>query len=805
MGKIIRYFLAFLVLVAFVIAAMLFKLRPQYQGVAKGMPLKEEVEVCFDSYGVPHIYAQSAHDAYAALGYVHAQDRLFQMELLRRAGGGRLSGIFGPDLLPVDRFFRTLGTHRKAKYEAERMMARKDEGFVKAAEAYLKGLNRFMAEGTIPLEFRLNGIERQPWTMEDMFCVAGAMSFNFVKAFSTDPWLQHVYDRLGPAYLADIDVRTPEGSKAIPVYPDTLSFDFDDILPDSVMDNPDVQDVMAILFDKAIHPLYGSNSWVIGPENTEDGTTLFANDTHIGYAQPCSWYEAHLEYPGTRLYGNFMGGIPVALIGHNHTSAWGLTMWLNDDMDLFCEELDSDSSAYRFRGQWRPIVTFEDTIQVKGEDPVVHRSRATHHGPIMNDFIAFKDSADVLSMYWTFLDTDCDLLEAFYRLNHAKDMVTAREAVSMISSPGLNVSYGDSHGDIALWAAGSMVRRPSHVDPGLFLDGVSGRDEYLGYHDWTYNPKVENPPWGFVHSANNQHMSYDSTLYPGYYEPDYRAERIGEKLAARTDWSIEAMKRLIMDDESPRQAQLAGDLVNYIRDIQDVQWNDVERGAFRSLKEWDGRHHVEDVGPLLYYNWVYHILEEAMVDEMGEEAFQQFLTTNMVKTSFQKIICNRSSIWWDDIETEGVVEDIEQSLVKAFRTSVEKLSAAHGTEPESWDWGKGHQTLHKHAFHDVPLIGPMLSVGPLPSPGSIETVNNSMFDLTDSAVIMSHYGPQMRILIDMNDIENSQSILPTGQSGIVVSPHYKDQAEMYISGDFRPQHMNAERIEKESTLLRLLP
>ncbi|NNC82305.1 MAG: penicillin acylase family protein [Flavobacteriales bacterium] len=791
--RIIRYTLFVLLVIATLIAAFIFRARPQYKGELDVLSVKEDTEVLFDRFGIPHIYASSSTDAYKALGYVHAQERLFQMELLRRAGGGRLAEVLGPDVVGVDRFFRTLGTHRKAQTEAGRLRAWGGD-VLSEAEAYLEGVNTYMQTGRLPLEFKILGIPREPYAIEDMYCVAAAMSFNFAQGLRTDPLMSYIKDNLGPDYLAPLELHTPDFNENVPVFPDR------EVDPSPVSRPRTRTQALRKFLDLELPTLYGSNTWAISPWKTEDGVTLLSNDTHIGYGQPCTWYEAHLEYPGKRVYGNFMAGIPFALTGHNAHYAWGVTMLLNDDMDLYCEVLDPDSTRYRYMDEWNDLITHTDTIQVKGEEAIILTSRVTHHGPLISEFVQHADSLEHISMRWTFLERPCDLLQAFHGLNSGSNMEEAEEAVSLIAAPGLNISYADSKGNIALWAAGHTPIRDPFTDPVFMLDGSSGQDEVLGYRFFEDNPSLENPPWGFVYSCNNQHDSYlDAPLEPGYYEPDHRAQRVAQKLAARNDWSVEAMKRLALDDYSQHHEDLCTDLLTFIK-LQRLEMNEVELEAFDQMTEWNGGHHEEDISPSIYYRWLYNILSMSMKDELGEEAFTEFLKTNVVKSSFSKFICAEYSPWWDDVNTAR--EEFQQDIiVRAFRTTIEKMVADHGADISQWTWGQTHMTTHNHAFKDIPLLGKWLSVGPYSSPGAIETINNSVFYLSDDAIIQAEYGPQMRRVINLSNLENSQSILPTGQSGMRLSPHYDDQAEMYVNGQFRMQHMDRSKIERESQLL----
>jgi penicillin amidase len=271
--------------------------------------LKSEVEVFYDDYGIPHIYANSAEDAYMAFGYVHAQDRLFQMELMRRAGLGRLSEIFGAEFTEADVFFRTLGTNRQAEKDSARFQSM-PENMQKIVNAYLRGVNDYIKNGKLPLEYTLVGIDPEPFTIKDMYAVAGYTAYTFAYALRTDPLVEDIYINLGEDYLRDFHLAIPSDSGFFSPIIDTTEADID---PTTLarINAPEVLDNLPIPL------LQGSNSWVVGPGRTLSNKVIIANDTHIKYNSPSAWYEAHIEYPGFGFYGNYLAGIPVALIGHS--------------------------------------------------------------------------------------------------------------------------------------------------------------------------------------------------------------------------------------------------------------------------------------------------------------------------------------------------------------------------------------------------------------------------------------------------------------------------------------------------------
>ena len=476
--------------------------KPVYSGVQTMRGLKAEVEVLYDNYGVPHIYAQTAEDAYFALGYAHAQDRLFQMEMLRRAASGRLSEVLGKKLLPVDRLFRTLGINQFAREHAKKFLSSDTSDFQKAALSYQKGINAFIHTGKTPLEFSIIGIPKTDFNPEDIYLAVGFMSFGFAEGIKTDPVLEKIKSDLGEEYLKVLAVQTPNDAVRIKSHQG----------PVKQLDKDPLITSIGQALEKIPVPLWsGSNGWVIAGSRTASGMPILANDTHIGFGQPAVWYEAHLEYPGFSFYGHHLAGVPFALLGNNQFCGWGLTMFENDDTDFFTETVNPENAnQVKFKDEWENLASREEVIKVKGEKDVVLNVKSTRHGPIINSIMEdVVPSSSTISLSWMLNHLTNYSLQAAYQLNHAASFDDARTAATLFSSPGLNVMYGDAAGNIAWWAVAKLPIRPVHVNSKFFLDGSSGKDEYLGFYDFTKNPQAINPPWGFVYSANNQPDSVD--------------------------------------------------------------------------------------------------------------------------------------------------------------------------------------------------------------------------------------------------------------------------------------------------------
>lgn len=791
-----RILLALAIMAAVVSLTVYFYLHskiPAYDGTVVLQGLKQEVQVKYDTFGIPHIYAGSEEDAFFALGYVHAQDRLFQMELLRRVGAGTLSEIFGDDMSEVDRLFRTLGINEAAKKSAAAFLSSDTAMFQKNAWAYLGGINAYLETGTTPVEFQILGIEKQKFTPEDIYRIIGYMSFNFAEALRSDPVFEKINSQWGSAYLQDIAKEYLPGALRIPIHQHDTSV------------TAIARGVAAIFDILPAPPFIGSNGWVLSGSRTASGKVLFANDTHIGYSQPSVWYEAHLEAPGYSFYGNFLAGVPFGVIGHSRFASWGLTMFENDDMDLFREQPNPDDTMqFRFMDQWEPANGRMETIKIKGSDPIQFFVKETRHGPIFNQALkGLEQIKDPLSLQWTFTKFPSKTLQATYTFSKATRMSQFKEAVSWIHAPGLNVMYGDMDGNIAWWTAAKMTRYAAGVDAKLFLDGSSGLHE-AAYYPFSDNPHAENPPEGFVYSCNNQPDTIHGIFLRGYFYPDDRASRLNQLIIQNPAWTMETMKAVQTDVTSRIKPVVAKEFADVVQSTADYSEEQTAAKALSVLNNWDGRHEVNDVAPTVFYTMMSYLMSFAMEDELGTGDYEVFSSTWCMQATINQLPMRTHSPWWDNVTTEQVKEDRAMIFKLAFDSTIMYLKEELGDDVMSWHWGRVHTIGQSHPFGSKKPMDMLFNIGPMPVKGGLEVMNNVGFELRKGQSFRSTYGPAMRILLDFHDIENSLSVNPSGQSGNPMSKHYGDQFELYNTGNYRKQMMNKEEIEKTKTGLLLL-
>ena len=771
-----KFFLGLVIVIILLIAGGYFYLQSTVKSYTKTVSLiglKSNSEVVFDDYGIPHIYADNNEDAFRMLGYVQASDRLFQLELLRRVGSGRLSEILGKETIPVDKYIRTVGLDENAKRAAAAFENEAPEEIKRNVYAFIEGINQYIREENAPIEFAIIGIEKSEYTLTDIYRILGYMGFGFSMELKNEPMLSWINNNLGSQYITDLNLDYIPSDVTIPnqkISNDTTDF------------TPIAEQVSAILDRLPVPIFYGSNSWVISGKKSKSGKVLFANDTHIGLSQPSVWYEAHIETPNLKLYGNFLSGIPYPLVAHNMHHSWGLTIFPADATDLYSETIKDDKVLYK--NEWVDLQKREETVMVKGQDPIIFTVTTTPHGPIISDLDKFsQDFEKPVSMWFVANKVTDRKLYSIATLSTSTSFEDFEKAAKGIDSPGLNIMYGDVEGNIGWYGGAKLIHRPDHVQSKLVLEGATGKDDAVGFYDFSYNPRNINPENGYVVSANNQPDSINGVMHRGYYYAGARYKAISEAIEKRDDWDVDAMKTLVMSDKSPIYP-------NNLKEIGSIvtPTTETEKAVMQAALAWGGEHDGNQVGPTIYYKMIYHILQMSLEDEMSKRRFDLFLSTPVYLHAVNPLLVNQYSVWWDNITTT-VVESRSNIVNAAFTKSVEELTAQLGTDVSAWNWNKVHFIEHVHPIGRKEPMDKIFNVGPFPAGGGEEVINKIAFTLNGEGIYKSKSGPAMRILMDFDDIENSISINPTGSSGNVMNPHYDDQAMMYVNGEFRTQKM----------------
>ena len=778
-----KIFFGILIVIALVFLGLYFYLKyqsPKYSGeVPTNGHTQNKVEVIYDDYGIPHIYAGSETDALFALGYAHAQERLFQMDLLRRLARGRLAEILGPKLVNTDKMMRTLSIPQMAERSAASFRKQEPE-MAKAAQAYYDGVNYFIDKNRLPVEFKILGYQPRHFTLEDGYCNLGFMALGFTMTMKEEPLMEYIYRNLGDDYLKDLRLDSASVSSF---------YDPDQIAQSSLT-------AMHSALEKAELniplPLWeGSNNWAIAGKRSKSGRALLANDTHIKYGQPSVWFEAYLEYKDFNIYGYYLAGIPFPIMGHNNHLGWGLTIFPVDNMDMYAETQNPDNPAqYKVNKAWQDYEIRKETIKVKGAQDVIFDLRITRHGPVLND--AYEDiakqSSEPVSLWWVLNKIDTRAMQATYHMMHATDIRDFEKAMPDIDILGLNVVYADHDNNIAWWACAKIPKRPKGYNSRRYIDGASDTLDLMQFYDFSENPKEINPERGFIVTANNR-PQWDSGYYsfPGYYAPGYRARRLASLIEQQEKWDVESMKALQIDNHSDRDLRLAKLIYS------EAEIAETEVPMMDLLDRWDGNYDVKSKGAVVYSRLLYFILKDAMEDELGKEVFTKLKSTYVLRSGIEHLLSNPNSPWWDNVNTDKT-ESRSDIFTMAIKQTRESLYQQLTPDMESWSWGKVHQLEFVHPIGRQKPMDKIFNLGPFPIQGANEVVDKEGFVYSDAAVYQVHSGPAMRLLMDFSNPHAAIGIIPTGQSGNFMSPHYSDQMPLYLEGRYRPQISRREEL-----------
>ena len=776
-----------LILVIFIgVYAYLRSTLPDYKGEISVPGITKPVDIIRDSYGMPHIYAQTDADAYFALGYCMAQDRLFHMDFMRRAGGGKLAEILGKDLVSVDKFFRTI----TAGKSLEDLAAAYPPEIRSASQAYAEGVNYFIKhhKGPLPIEFTILGYVPEPWQTSDGVAVHYVLAIDLNTAFDVEILHAAVIEKVGeemareifPDYAYGYPTIIPQGSAA-------LGF------------------LKTLNLAREIRGAEGggaSNSWVVSGKKSATGKPILANDPHLGHRAPGIWYEAHMVTPSMNVSGAVLPGIPCIVIGANEHVAWGFTNVMADDVDFYIENINpANPDQYEYMGRWEDMQIKDEVIRVKDADDVTFKVRLTRHGPIVDEINHYKEPKNTaLAMRWTAYETLQGL--PFIELNAAKSVDDIEKAAAHFKCPGQNWVYADDKGNIGYWAAVAIPIRDG-FSGALPVPGWDGKHEWKGYVPTGQQPHLRNPERGWIATANNKHVG-DDYPYPisHYYAMPDRFVRIKEMIAAK--------QKLDTRDFAEMQADfyvvLAREWIPMMLEaLSGKQFSEREKKAVAALRSWNFAAGPEDIAPTVFHAIVNEMVKTMFRKRLGDDLYDQYLKNKyVVFNAMRNLITAGQSSWFDDPDT-AEKEGIKDLIDKSFTEAVAYLDKKMGSNVHDWKWGKLHTLTIYHPFgKSSPLMGYFMNIGPNPMGGSIATVNPQPYRLAEPWE--GYHGASLRYIVDFADRRNSRRVIPAGISGNFMSPHYDDQAELWRAGKYRPFVLDRKSVEADAHYrLNMLP
>jgi len=744
---------------------------PQTSGRAVLPGLHGTVEVMRDRWGIPHVFAQDDRDLFFAQGYVHAQDRLWQMEFHRRVSAGRLSEIFGSATLETDRFLRTVGLRRAAEAEAAQL----DAETKAVLDAYAAGVNAYIdaRRSRLPLEFTLLRFAPEPWSPVDTLAFAKLMAWNLSGNWESEILRAHLVSRFGEAGMA----------RLLPPYPTEMPV----IVPEGADYRPFRAAAALRLAGLApVRPGIGSNNWVVAGSRTTTGRPLLANDPHLEAAMPSIWYEMHLSSEGFNVAGATFAGTPGVVIGHNDRIAWGVTNAGPDVQDLYLERVHPDDpTLYEYQGGWERATVVEEVIHVKGRpEPVALPVRITRHGPLLNGVVDGLDA--FVALRWTALEPG-SITTALLRLNRAGNWDEFRDALRRWTVPAQNFVYADRDGNIGYQLPGRIPVRAKGT--GLLpVPGWTGEYEWTGEIPFDELPSSFNPERGYIITANNRIIPEG---YPRFiaaeWDPGFRARRIETMLTAAAQVSPELAADIQLDRTSlPAQAMLEG--------LETVRVTDEPAASLLAeLRAWDGVLAPESRAAAIYE--AFRVALPALLFErwLGPDMFKRYLERSDAWTlTTLRLLTEPSSPWWGPAGRDAVVA---QALAKAEETLRERL----GPNRSRWTWGRLHVMEFEHPLGRVRALRGIFNAPAPPTGGDAFTVNNGGFSVkTFRQVVVASY----RQILDVGEWDRSMAIHTTGQSGLPFHHHYRDFVTPWAAGQYHTLPFAVRRVREivESSL-----
>ncbi|HRX10152.1 MAG TPA: penicillin acylase family protein, partial [Draconibacterium sp.] len=662
---------------------------PDYSKDIQIEGLSAEVNILRDSLGIPHIYTNNETDLYRAVGFAMAQDRLWQMDLLRRVTQGRLSEILGKDLVKTDILMRALRIQEKS----EKILGKSTPEIIHALEAFSEGVNVYMANQPLPPEFKILGYTPEPWKPVHSVNLIGYMSWDLTSGWGTELLIHQLQGKVSENQIAQLIPKTEYQETAV----------FRDFNSSEIKIGETILSAGNQLEELGAQIFYGSNNWAVSGKKSKTGKPLLANDMHLGLLSPGIWYQMHQNIEGKlNVTGLVLPGQPFVIAGHNDSIAWGMTNVMVDDLDFYAEKLNEDSTKYLLDGEWKDLLIKTDFIKIKGEDDFENTMRFTHRGPIVNNF---KKGADTpISIHWLGNEMSNEIRTVFL-LNRASNWADFRDAVKTFTAVSQNIVYADVAGNIGLQcSAGVPIRAGNGIQ---IYPGDSSKYDWTGLVPFEELPFEFNPERGYVSSANNKTVPGNYPYYISHWfaQPD-RIDRIREMLEEKELLGTEDFQAMHRDVKSKKAERFTPVFLTAINAESDL--NQTETESLKILEDWKYELTRESVAASIFEIMYRKVCENLIKDDLSPEIYENLKgQRTLLENLLLNIQAEKSSEWIDD-KTTPETETFDDIVTRSFKETIADLTAEKGEKTDNWNWGKIHTFTIKHPLGKVEILDKVL-------------------------------------------------------------------------------------------------
>ncbi|MBN2223778.1 MAG: penicillin acylase family protein [Deltaproteobacteria bacterium] len=761
---------------------------PGYSGTIKLAGITAPVEVRTDDYGVPHLSAGNEYDLFFAQGYITARERIFQMDMTRLAGRGELSTLFGQATLDTDKYLKTLGFFRTAAAEYA-AMPQKDREII---NAYTEGVNAYLSTvKRLPREYAILGTRPEPWEPTDSVVVGTLMAYSLTRSVKADLVLYNIGQKVGPEVLELITPNYPDFAPTVSRGGDRVP-------------RTEAVDIVAYLSTPAspsrapyafpLVPEIPASNWMIfSPSRSTTGNAIFTGSPDLEPKIPALFYLIHLSAPGYNVIGGSTPGAPgINVLGTNGAIAWSTVNGRVDELDYFIEEINPDNpNQYLTEEGYRDFEIIQETLKIKTKEGIKQEKlsvKISRHGPIISDVM--PQAPPNTAMKWVGFEP-AGIFTGFLALNRAQNFDEFRAALSIIRTPTLNIGYADANGNIGYQYIARVPIR-MNGDGTLPVPGWDGNHEWVGFMPFEELPYDYNPDKGYLGSFNNLPKS---TTYPmtNYYLFE-RATRFDEIMKGKETVGLDDARGFQTDTGSV----VAKRWIPYITSA--CRTTDKLKRPLALFDGWDFSIDKKSGAAALFNAFYFSMMKNTVADEIGDDLFSQLSAPYLVyiiDLALTNNIGNLDFLLFDDVTTPDITEDRDDIIVKSMNEAVAELSDRLGDDPADWRWGDIHTMRFEHPMGKKL---PFFNLAPIPTAGDDFTINAGLWDNANPFDMKS--GGVIRMIVDFSNFENSTLVSPPGQSGLLKSPHYGDQAEIWAGGDQIPMHFKtAEDLENVLTLM----